>query len=61
MQETPARFLGQEDPLGKEMASHSSLLAQRIPMDTGAWWAAGHRVTKSQTRLRDPTQHSRVL
>ena len=23
------------------------------PMDRGAWWAAVHRVTKSQTRLRD--------
>ena len=22
------------------------------PMDRGAWWATGHRVTKSQTRLK---------
>ena len=27
MQETQALFLSQEDPLGKEMATHSSLLA----------------------------------
>ena len=27
MQETRARFLGQEDPLEKEMATHSSILA----------------------------------
>jgi len=23
------------------------------PMDSGAWWATVHRVTKSQTRLRN--------
>ena len=31
MQETPVRFLGQEDPLEKDMATHSSILAWRIP------------------------------
>jgi len=31
MQETQLRFLGQEDPLGKKMATHSSILAWRIP------------------------------
>ena len=31
MQETPARFLGQEDPLEKGKATHSSILAWRIP------------------------------
>ena len=31
MQETQVRFLGQEDPLEKEMATHSSILAWRIP------------------------------
>ena len=31
MQETWLRFLGQEDPLEKEMAIHSSILAWRIP------------------------------
>ena len=30
MQETWVRFLGQEDPLDKEMATHSSILAWRI-------------------------------
>ena len=30
MQETWVRSLGQEDPLGKEMATHSSILAWRI-------------------------------
>ena len=31
MQETWVRSLGQEDPLGKGMANHSSILAWRIP------------------------------
>ena len=31
MQETRIRFLGWEDPLEKEMATHSSVLAWRIP------------------------------
>ena len=31
MQETPVQFLGQEDPLEKGMATHSSILAGRIP------------------------------
>ena len=44
--------LGQEDPLEKEMATHSSTLAWKIPW-MGAWWAAVHGVTKSRTRLSD--------
>ena len=31
VQETQVRFLGQEDPLEKEMATHSSILAWKIP------------------------------
>ena len=31
MQETLVRFLGQEDPLEKEIMTHSSILAWRIP------------------------------
>ena len=31
MQETWVQSLGQEDPLEKEMATHSSILAWRIP------------------------------
>ena len=31
MQETWVRFLGQEEPLEKEMATYSSILAWRIP------------------------------
>jgi len=49
MQETWVQFLGWEDPLEKSMATQSSILAWRIPMDRGAWKATVHRVTKSQT------------
>ena len=38
------------------MATHSSILAWRIPMDRGAWWATVHGVTKSQTLLSDQAQ-----
>ena len=31
MQKTPVQFLGQEDPLEKGLATHSSILAWRIP------------------------------
>ena len=53
MQETRVRSLGQEDPLEKGMATHSSILAWRIPMDRGAWQVTVHRVAESQTRLSD--------
>ena len=49
MQETPVRFLGWEDPLEEDMATHSSLLAWRIPMDKGAWQVTVYGVTKSWT------------
>ena len=38
-QEMWVQSLGQEEPLEKEMATHSSILAWRIPMDRGAWQA----------------------
>ena len=41
--------------LEKEMATHSSTLAWRIPMDGGAWWATVHGVAKSQTGRSDFT------
>ena len=38
-----------EDLLEEGMAIHSSILAWRIPMDKGAWWATVHEVAKSRT------------
>ena len=48
MQEIPVPSLDQEDPLEKEMATHSSVLAWEIPWteDRGAWWAVVHGVTR---------------
>ena len=51
MQETWVRSLGWEDPLEEGMATHSSILAWRIPRDRGAWWATVYGVAKSLTRL----------
>ena len=39
--------------LEEGMATHSSILAWRTPMDIGAWWATVHGVAKSQTQLSD--------
>ena len=45
------------------MGTYSSIVAWRIPMDRGAWWATVHRVAKSQTWLskQPSTAHSRAL
>ena len=53
MWETRVRSLGWEDPLKEGMATHSSILAWKVPMDKGAWLAAAHRVSKSWTQLSD--------
>ena len=47
MKETPVQFLGQEDPLEEGMATHSSILAWRVPMNREAW-----RATAYGTRVR---------
>ena len=48
-QEMRVRSLGQEDPLEKEIATHSSILAWKNTMDREAWRATVHGVTKSST------------
>ena len=53
MQEAWVQFLGWEDPLEEGVATHSSVLAWRIPMDRGAWQTTVHGFAKSQTRLSD--------
>ena len=45
------RNMGWEEPLEEGMATHSSMLAWRIPTDRGAWQATVHGFTKCQTRL----------
>ena len=61
MQETQAQSLGRQDPLEKEMATHSSILAWRIPRteEPGRLQSMGsHRVghdwaTNTNTKLFD--------
>jgi len=45
--------LGWEDALEGGMATHSSIVSWRIPMDRGAWQATVHGVIKSQIQLSD--------
>ena len=56
VQETWVRSLGWKDPLEEEMATHSSILAWRIPLDRAAWQAVVHGVAKSWTQLSTHTQ-----
>ena len=54
MQETWVQSLGWEDPLEEGMATHSSILAWKIPW-TEEPGGAVHGVAKSRTRLSDFT------
>ena len=49
MQEMQDQSLSQENPLEKETATHSSIIAWEIPIDKGAWQATARGVTKSWT------------
>ena len=53
MQGTWVQSLGWKDPLEEGMATHSSVLAWKIPMDTGAWQATVHGVTNRWIQLSD--------
>ena len=57
MQETQVQSLGWEDPLEKEIATHSSVLAWEIPWteEPGRLQSLGR---KSQTQLRSQTANS---
>ena len=52
MQEMRVWFLGGNDTLKEEMATHSSILAWDNPMDRGPRQATVHEVTKSRTGLQ---------
>ena len=53
MWETWVPSLGLKDPLEEGMTTHSSILALRSPMATGAWQATVHGIAKSWTQLKD--------
>ena len=54
MWETWVRSLGQEDPLEKEMAPHSSILAWRIPWteELGGLQSTGRKESDTTERLQ---------
>ena len=43
------------------MATHSSILPWRIPMDRGAWWATVPGVPKGETRMNRLSTHAQCV
>ena len=60
MQETQVWSFDQEDPLKEGLATHSSILAWRIPMDRVAWQATVHGVAKRWTQLKQLSAHTHM-
>ena len=58
MWDTWVQSLGWEDPLGEGMATNSSILAWRIPMNRGAWRATVLLGLQSQTLLKRLSIHA---
>ena len=56
--EARVRALGQEEPLEKDMAIHSSILAWEIKKDRRDWGATIHGVTRTGHNLA--TEHTRI-
>ena len=63
MQETQVQSLSGEDPLEKEIATHSSILTWKNPMDRGAWWVIVQGIAKIQTQLNTHThiEHLHII
>ena len=53
MQEKRAQSVGWEDPLEKEIVTHSNVLVWENPMDRGALWAIVHGAAKNPTQLSE--------
>ena len=60
IQETQVPSLGREDPLEKDMVTHSGILAWRIPWAEERGRPQSMRVTRSWTRLKRPSTHARL-
>ena len=58
MQETQVQSLGWEDPLEKEMATHSTTLAWRIPWTEDPWWSKVHGVPRVRHSLATKQPHT---
>ena len=57
MWETWVQYLGWGDPLEESMATHSSILAQRIPMDRGTWWGCKESDTTEQLSTAEQVKY----
>ena len=57
MRETQVQSLGWEDPLEEGMATHSSILAWRIPWTEEPGRVTVHGITQSRTRLNQLSMH----
>ena len=62
MQETQVQSLGWEDPLEKEMATHSSILTREIPWTekTSGLQSMGQRVGRGLATKRQQQQHTKL-
>ena len=58
MQETWVQSLSQVDPLEKGLATHSSILAWKIPWTEEPWWATVHGVSELDTT--EATEHAHI-
>ena len=56
-----SEFVGQEDPLEKGTTTYSDILAWRIPMDGGVWWATVHGVAEWDTTEATSQAYMHIL
>ena len=61
MQEMQVQSLGWEDPLEKEMATHSSILAWRNPLDRGAQSMKSQKITTQLESKQHFIWHSELV
>ena len=61
MWESWVRSLGWEDPLEESMATHSSVLAWRIPIDRGAWQATDCKESDTTEQLKYSTARDHIV
>ena len=60
-QEMRIQSLGWEESLEEGMATAFQYSCLENPMDSGAWQATVYEVTKSQTRLKQISMHTKIL
>ena len=60
-QETQVQSLGREDPLEEEMATHSSILPWKNPIDKGAWAGYSPKSHKELAQLDNKDIHERLI